>query len=512
MPTGGASVYGRLIPLSWSRWPWLVVLIVGLLSSVPVQAIDWSFFLQRGQIVLALPDVHSEGWQVTGARADVVHSLEANHRNLIVHFKSGSRLYAERIAQDSAAAVQLNQVQVDLGGVTLSLNFSGTGSLAERSTVTGKVGIHVAELQHPQFKSQGWEFAGAVKGSLADLNLDGQLRSHSGLVLDAIIRSVVGEFLAAHIAITLTGENVQEVMPATLANWPEMLEFSGGKIQAEAKLRIEPDTPLALDSQFGFESVDGLMNSTAVTELNGQLWVSLENNVLTARVSDLSIGKINSGIGIGPVSFLADYRASQSGLLAGELNIQQATAEFLGGRLRIAPRTIDLSEQPWGLPIDAYDVSLAELLQVYPAEGVSGSGKLTARIPVSLGVAGLAVVQGQIEAAVPGGILRLPSERLQAMLGSRHEVEPVVKALQNFQYSVLKSTVDYDNEGRLALGLRLEGKEAGAENGQPIVVNLNIEEDIPALLTSLQLSGRVNEAVTERVRQRLQQTEQEAMP
>jgi hypothetical protein len=98
------------------------------------------------------------------------------------------------------------------------------------------------------------------------------------------------------------------------------------------------------------------------------------------------------------------------------------------------------------------------------------------------------------------------------MLGRSQAMELVVQALQNFHYSVLDSTIDYDSKGRLVLGLKLEGQNPEVRGGQPVVLNINLEEDIPALLTSLQLSGRVNEAVTERVRERLQQSGQEAQP
>jgi hypothetical protein len=40
-----------------------------------------------------------------------------------------------------------------------------------------------------------------------------------------------------------------------------------------------------------------------------------------------------------------------------------------------------------------------------------------------------------------------------------------------------------------------------------VVLNVNLEENIPALLTSLQLSGRVSDAVAERIRKMLQKRE-----
>jgi hypothetical protein len=98
------------------------------------------------------------------------------------------------------------------------------------------------------------------------------------------------------------------------------------------------------------------------------------------------------------------------------------------------------------------------------------------------------------------------------MLGGNQAMDVVVQALQNFHYSALSSTVDYDETGKLTLGLRREGKNPEIRGGQPVILNVNLEDDIPALLTSLQLSGRVNEAVTERVRELLQQSGQEVKP
>ena len=453
----------------WIRWFSFVVLMATLVMPLRAYAFDWSFILEQGAIDLTLPDTQSGDWQMTGIHAN-------------------------------------------LADVNLAVNFSGTGSLAERSTVSGNVSIRVAELKHPQLKPQGWRFEGRANGTLADLNLEGKVHAESGVVANVVIRNVIGEFQAGRIALSLSGENIQKVLAATLADWPELLDVSSGDVSAVATVRVEPDAPLALDSRFEFEDVTGLVGTTAVTGLSGQLLASLEGSELTARTSDLAITNINSGIGIGPLRIIADYQAPLDDLTAGVINIQQANADFLDGRLRIAPRSIDLSSDPWLLPIDAYDISLAKLLQLYPAEGLSGTGSLTGRIPVSVGGAGVEVNEGRMAAESPGGTIRLPAERLKAMLGSSQGMEPVVEALQNFHYKVLSSTIDYDTEGRLILDLRLEGQKASERREQPIVLNLNLEEDIPALLTSLQLSGRVNEAVTERVRERLKQTEQEAAP
>lgn len=499
--------------MSWKRWSRLAVLVVFALAVQPVFAAGWSLMLQQGRIGLALPDILSGGWAVTGVRADVVTRVKADSRSVAIRFRPGSRLRAERIVRESAdTPAQLDDVRIDLRDVTLTVSLGDHGPLIGRSSVAGQVAIEIGALNHPRIKPQGWRFEGKVNGPLSDLEFAGQLRSDSGLVADVILKNVPGELLAAHVTTVIDGEQGGKALAGTFTDWPDLLELSMGTLRAEADFRMEPDTPLAFDGRLTVDGVDGVMDRTAVSDLNGRLLISLEQDSLSARFREVKIGQINSGVGIGPVRFLADYEAPRSDFLAGVLDIQQATADFLGGRLRVAPGAIDLSREPWQLPVDVHDVALARLLQVYPAEGLEGTGVLSGRIPVQVSDAGVEVERGKISAIAPGGLLKLPAHRLRAMLGSHQTMDLVVEALQNFHYSVLDSTIDYDEKGKLVLDVRLEGENPEVRGGRPVVLNISLEEDIPALLTSLQLSGRVNEAVTERVRERLQRSGEEAVP
>ncbi|MBE0487120.1 YdbH domain-containing protein [Marinobacter sp.] len=503
----------RVISMAYKPWTRNVFLLACLLLAQPTFAIGWSLILQQGQIGLALPDVQSGDWRATGIRTDMVTSVEADERKIIVHFKPGSRLQAARVIHDrSGVATELDNVQVDLSDATLTVNLSGTGTVINRSALAGNLTIAIGEVRHPGIRPQSWHFEGRIDGAWADLNIDGQLRSDSGLLANVTLRNVPEKFLMARVTLAMAAEQISKTLATTLSDWPELLELNAGQLRVDATLRLEADSPLALEARVDADSVSGLMDRTALSGLTGRLLINLEDDALVARFRDVTIAQINSGIGIGPIRFLADYRANQSDLFAGILDIQQANASFLDGRLRVAPGAIDLATEPWLLPIDVHEVSLDRLLQVYPAEGFSGSGELSGRVPVMVSASGLSVEQGKLAAVAPGGMLLLPAERLQTMLGRSQAMELVVQALQNFHYSVLDSTIDYDKDGRLVLGLRLEGQNPDIKGGQPVVLNINLEEDIPALLTSLQLSGRVNEAVTERVRERLEQSGQEIMP
>lgn len=500
-------------PMPRNRWRPLTVLLACLLFVPSAFSMDWSLLLQQGRIGVALPDIETEDWRVTGIRAEVVNSVEADNQAVIVRFKPGSRLTAATLAQNAGdSSVFLNNVQLDLTDVTVTINLGGAEDLVDRTAVAGHVTIEIEDLQHPRLRPQGWRFDGRVSGAVSDLSLEGQLRSDSGLLAEVVLRNRNEEFMAGRVALAMGAEQAGTAIADTLAQWPPLLTLNHGQLEAAASFRQEPDAPLALDARLNLAGVSGVFDRTAFSDTSGRLLFSLEDESLAARLRDITIAQINSGIGIGPVRLLADYRAPAAEPLSGQLEIQQATAEFLNGRLRVAPQSFDLANHPVNVPLDVYELSLERLLEVYPAEGFEGTGRLNGRIPLMISGTSVEVEQGTMAAIVPGGRLRLPGERLQAMLGSSQAVDLVVQALQNFHYSVLDSTIDYDKNGKLMLGLRLEGESPSVRGGQPVVLNINLEEDIPALLTSLQLSGRVNEAVTERVRERLQQSGQEAQP
>lgn len=222
---------------------------------------------------------------------------------------------------------------------------------------------------------------------------------------------------------------------------------------------------------------------------------------LELRAPNLQLQQLNPGIPIGPISVGGRYSAPVAQIQSGALELEQATASFLGGDIGVEPTVWSLANTPVRVVLDVRKVELSQLMAVYPAEGLAGSGLLSGQVPVLIGPGGVRVDRGQLAAAEPGGTLILPVERIRAFAQGNAAMKLVAEALENFHYSVLNSTINYGQDGTLVLGLHMEGRNPDVQNGQPIELNINLEEDIPALLTSLQLSGRVSDAVTERVRE-----------
>ena len=178
---------------------------------------------------------------------------------------------------------------------------------------------------------------------------------------------------------------------------------------------------------------------------------------------------------------------------------------MLGGQVRVNAARLDLSRPRQSVLVELEGVELGRLFEVYPAEGLSGRGTLDGRLPVSLEGGKLVVDDGQLQAREPGGFLRYRSEKLDDLARSNAGMRQVAAALDDFQYSVLASDVAYDQDGLLVLGLQLQGHNPSLQDGRPIHLNIRLEENVPALLASLQLSGQVSDIIQKRVQERLLQ-------
>ncbi|MEC7377366.1 MAG: YdbH domain-containing protein [Pseudomonadota bacterium] len=482
--------------------------------AVPLAVRGWSFAIEQSSVEVALPDIRSGGWEITGNRADIRPSVTADGDSASFDFAPTSRILTDRLAlAQGGQSLELSNLQTDLSQATVTLDYGSTGAWAERIAINGNVQVDAEQVDHPRLLPQGWHFEGSVGGRLAELRIQGTLTSAAGLAADLDVQLNPGGTVAVTAKAVLEGPEDVRALAATFTDWPALLTVESGTARLSVDAWVRPQDGLEINGRAELEKVTGVLNRTAVSELSGEVRGGLEQGQLTAEFRNMTMAGINPGIPINDVRFTGDYSAPASSPLEGALGIQQARAAFLDGRLRIPPGNYELANGTGQIPVELQEISLGRLMEVYPAEGLSGSGKLQGRIPLEMTSSGeVRVSGGRVSAVDPGGRLQLPADRLQAMLGGNQAMDLVVQALQNFHYSVLNSTIDYDEQGKLTLGLRLEGRNPELRGGQPVVLNVNLEEDIPALLTSLQLSGRVNEAVTRRVREMLQESGKETAP
>jgi len=167
--------------------------------------------------------------------------------------------------------------------------------------------------------------------------------------------------------------------------------------------------------------------------------------------------------------------------------------QVLGGAFNIRSLDYDLVADTSDFVVRLDGISLSDVLAL-EGDDLSGDGVLDAELRVIVGPDGLRVSEGRVQSRAPGGYIRYLGS---ASDGGNAGLKLALTALKNFQYENLQATPSYEN-GNLTLGIRLEGKNEEIESGRPIHFNLNINENIPALLQSLQTHEKLERKIQER--------------
>ncbi|HEY6612419.1 MAG TPA: YdbH domain-containing protein, partial [Pseudomonas sp.] len=401
------------------------------------------------------------------------------------------------------AGLQLEQLRSAPAGLQLQVTLDGEqrGSFH----LHGPLAVQIGRLQQAQLHPQGWRWQGRLDANPQTTRLDGQLGNDAGLALDLQVQRPSSG------AVNLQGTLAEIVLASgnplakTLRDWPQLLELSSGRLAASTSLRLAAGslTPSA-DLSLQLQQVGGIYDRSELSGLDARLEAELRGEKLFIELPDLRLASLNPGVPLGPLQLRADYQAALAQPLAGRLQLWQADSGLLGGQLHVAPTRLELARRPLQLPVQVRGVELAKLLEVYPAEGLSGTGTLDGLLPLRIDRNGLSIDNGQVQARAPGGVLQFHSERIRAFGQSNPALQLATLALEDFHYDQLNGQVSYDPQGKLLLVLRLHGRNPALEGGRPVNFTINLEEDVPSLLTSLQLGGRVNEAIQRRVQQRLQ--------
>ena len=132
-------------------------------------------------------------------------------------------------------------------------------------------------------------------------------------------------------------------------------------------------------------------------------------------------------------------------------------------------------------------MQLNKLLELAGYDAVKGTGTISGLLPLNVTQEGITMTRGMLAAKAPGGVFSYHSE---ITAGTNPAMVQVIEALKNYHYSIFQVEADYLENGDLELAMVLRGRNPDLQQGRPIHLNLNVTDNIPTLLKSLQ-SGRV---------------------
>lgn len=457
------------------------------------QSRDWALEVRQLQLDARAKRVDLGSNRADGLQLNLDLSGRVTAQQLQLALAGNSRLEIQRLR---GTDLDLQQARLTLAGL-------GVAGAPHAPTLSGPLALRVQNLQHAQLQAQGWQWQGRMEADSARQKLDGALLADSGLSM-ALGLNNTADGLALNATLDELFLRAGNPLAQTLASWPPLLTLENGRIQGNASLNLPSGKPLQLRAKLSGKGLAGIYDRSTLSGVDGELQLQLAGDRLKLELPSLSAKQIDPGIALGPLQLQASYQASLQHPMAGKLSHQRAELGVLGGSLRLEPATWALDQSSQLLPLKLSGLDLQELFRVYPAEGLAGNGLIDGTLPLRLGGA-VSIEQGLIEARPPGGQLRFRSPRIRAMGQANPGMKLVTDALEDFHYDLLSSSLDYDQSGTLRLGMRLHGQNPAIEQGRPIHFNINLEEDIPTLLASLQLTDKVSDIIQRRIQQRMRQ-------
>ncbi len=279
---------------------------------------------------------------------------------------------------------------------------------------------------------------------------------------------------------------------------PAELTLKGGRLlhNGEAKIR---DTKMHVNYWNAVNRADLTWNKT---ELNNVVWRSSgrynENGWLNDR-GTLKISRIFSGVEVNSLN--TEYRFMREPSGEGTIKMSPVTASLLGGDIRINGFETALVPLNVMTSVDLQQLDMAEILKLEQQEGLSGEGRLNGQFPIMFDNDGLRISDGRLIADAPGGAIRFqPDGSVAAYAAANQGLAMALGALENFQYDTLEIKLNYAPDGTALLNTRLKGHNPDWNKGHPVDFTINVEENIPDLIRTLQFADELTEKLEKRYR------------
>ncbi len=274
-------------------------------------------------------------------------------------------------------------------------------------------------------------------------------------------------------------------MLPVLAGW---VTGVAGELSASGALAWR-DGALTSEGTLRCASLDFQTLLAAVQGVSGDMrFVSLIPPA-TAPEQTLSVALFDPGLPLRQGSFTFTLHED------GRVDIHEALWPWLGGRLLLAPTTLEFGAQRRELTLRVEEIDLAELFELLEIEGLEASGRVSGRLPGVMQAGDLEIVDGRLTALSPGGTIRYDAPaNLQG-----EQTELLLKALDDFRYDTLTLDVNGKAAGELDIRVHIRGANPELYDGYPIELNVGLQGALGELMRQGLAGYRIPESIQRRL-------------
>lgn len=416
-----------------------------------------------------------------------------------VEFKPTSWLSAERLELPELA---LEQARLEPAQFVIE----GGGGM---SRLQSQLNLVTSRLIQEQLYPQSWQAQGRLEYGQGGLSVQGQAQAQSGLAIEYGFQHRPDQPMELDWAVDSLYFLAANPLPAILKPWPELLEISRGKLSAQGRVVFPwEDEALALNAELHLRDLGGIYDRMLIDGLSADLLFQMQGEQVKVTSQSMQVERLNAGLDLGPLWIEGSYASTSGDLSQGMVALRRLELGLLGGRVWTEPVHFDLTDKPVPLPLLIRGVDLSRILELYATRDLSGQGTLDGNLPLMISRQGVSMAEGNLHARPPGGVLRYS----QGLAVNDARMELLAEVLENFHYSLLSSEITYEDDGQLKLGVRLQGKNPQMRESPPVHLNINLEENLPMLLASLQMASNLSDTVKNRVSEALRKRQATKSP
>jgi len=279
-------------------------------------------------------------------------------------------------------------------------------------------------------------------------------------------------------------------LPNIFEAWPYPFDVFSGQLALGSTLSWDA-SQVRVKGRLQLKDVGGFYDTNLFYGLNTELIFDGPLADIKVVAEQFKIDSLDVGIPIENVTFSLQSTANS-------LQVKDFKAELFGGQVGQKLVTYDWTQDENELLLQLQGVQLSELLQL--ELGVEGYAILDGQLPLKITRDGVTMKLGQVQARSPGGVIKYQGGQSLSSAAANVGVAFALDALQNFHFDVLDVKADYAEDGQLRLEAALLGRNPDLQEQRPVRFNINIQENIPALVKSLKLTQHISDDIERRLK------------
>lgn len=268
-----------------------------------------------------------------------------------------------------------------------------------------------------------------------------------------------------------------------LPHLPIKYDLNNGIISFNADLLLNQGK---LSGDFGVfaDGLGGYIHGFHFADLNVSFTAAISPKGIRSKYPiSVHAGLLHAGVLLENIFALVEFDTENN-----HYALHRASAYALGGSVSTHGVTSSELTNISHIPILVHRLNLEKLMQAIEPSDIELTGTLDGTFPMSI-QDGLPVIQnGKLHSRYPGGVLRYKEgstidQNVEA--AGENSLLVISRILKNYKYDSLAVDIDYSKEGQLNASSRFKGYNPDFQNGRPVYLNLNLEDDIPALIKTL---------------------------